>query len=146
MLADMETEDGLKRYAIIVITKIIVLAHADLLYHKTKNILFLLCTPMVLIYNRELGIIISSEFFHAKKLQKKHYVLPSIFILFFQQGVVGGYNMKYLGTLGFIFIYRLRLRNPQPNSGTKSTYSMWIILPKPPVAGKSVASFMEQRE
>ena len=56
------------------------LARSDLLYYKTKNILNLLCTPMVLIYNSELGMIISSEFFHAKKLQKKHYVLPSIFI------------------------------------------------------------------
>ena len=34
---------------------------------------------MVLIYNSELGVIISSEFFHAKKLRKKHYLLPSIF-------------------------------------------------------------------
>ena len=46
MLVDMETEDGLKRCAIMVITKKIGLAHADLLYHKTKNILFLLCTPI----------------------------------------------------------------------------------------------------
>ena len=82
MLVDKETENGLKRHAVIVITKKIGLACADLLYHKTNNILFLLCTPMVLIYNSELGIIISSEFFQAKKLQKKHCVLPSIFILF----------------------------------------------------------------
>ena len=75
-----ETEDSLKRHAIMVITKKIGLAHADLLYHKTKNILFLLCTPIVLIYNSELGIINSSECFCAKKLQKKCYVLPSIFI------------------------------------------------------------------
>ena len=85
ILVDMETDDGLKRCAIVVITKKIGLAHADLLYYKTKNILFLSCTPMVLIYNSELGIIISSEFFHAKKLQKKCYVLPSIFILFFNE-------------------------------------------------------------
>ena len=45
-----------------------------------KNILLLLCTPVVLIYNSELGIIASSEFFHAKKLRKKRYLLPSIFI------------------------------------------------------------------
>ena len=77
------------------------LACADLLYHKTKDILFLLCTLMVLIYNSELGIINSSEFFCTKKLQKKCYVLPSIFILFFQQCVVGGYHMKNLGSLGF---------------------------------------------
>ena len=63
MLVDMEIKDGLKRRAVIVVTKKNGLAHADLLYHKTKNILFLLCTPMVLIYNSELGVIISSEFF-----------------------------------------------------------------------------------
>ena len=45
---------------------------------------------MVLIYNSELGKIISSEFFRAKKLQKKRYLLPSIFIIF------------YLGNLFFI--------------------------------------------
>ena len=83
MLVDMETEDSLKRCAIMVVAKKIGLAHADPLYHKTKNILFLLCTPMVLIYNSELGVINSSEFFCSKKLWKKHYVLPSIFILFF---------------------------------------------------------------
>ena len=44
--------------------------------------------------------------------------------------------MKYLGNFFFIFIYRLRLQNRQPNSGTKSTYSMWITLKKPPVAEK----------
>ena len=44
--------------------------------------------------------------------------------------------MKYLGTLGFIFIYRLRLQNCQPNSGTKSMYSFWIALPKPPITEK----------
>ena len=80
MLVDMETDDGLKRHAIMVITKKIGLAHADLLYYKTKNILFLLCASMVLIYNSELGIIISSEVFGTKKLQKKHYLLPSILI------------------------------------------------------------------
>ena len=54
--------------------------------------------------------------------------------------------MKYLGTLGFIFIYRLRLQNRQPNSATKSTYSMWIALPKPLVTEKSVASVTDQWE
>ena len=80
MLVDMETKDILNRHAIMVVTKKIGLACADLLYHKTKNILFLLCTPMVLIYNSELGVINSSEFFCAKKLQKKHlYSLVSLF-------------------------------------------------------------------
>ena len=80
MLVDMETEDGLKTCAVMVITKKIGLAHADLLYYKTKNIHFLLCTSMALIYNSELGIIISSEFFHGKKLRKKCYSLPRILI------------------------------------------------------------------
>ena len=43
------------------------LACANLLYYKTKKIHFLLCTSMVLIYNSELGIIISSEFFSWKE-------------------------------------------------------------------------------
>ena len=40
MLVDMETKDGLKRGAIMVVAQKIGLAHADLLYHKTKNIFF----------------------------------------------------------------------------------------------------------
>ena len=51
MVVDMETEDGLKRRAIMVIAKKIWLACADLLYYKSKNILLLFCTPMVLIYS-----------------------------------------------------------------------------------------------
>ena len=94
MVVDMETEDSLKRCAVIVIAKKIRLACADLLYYKHKNILLLLCTPVVLIYteyNSELGAIISSEFFCAKKLWKKHYLLPTSFIYLF-----------YLGNLFFI--------------------------------------------
>ena len=49
MVVDMETKDGLKRCANMVITKKIQLACADLLYYKSKNILLLLCTPMVFI-------------------------------------------------------------------------------------------------
>ena len=82
MLVDMETEDGLKRRAVMVVAKRIGLACADLLYYKCKNILLLLCTPVVLIYNSELGVIISSEFFCTKKLWKKCYLLPSSFIYF----------------------------------------------------------------
>ena len=76
MLVDMETEDSLKRCAIMVVTKKIGLAHADLLYYKTKNILFLLCTPMVLIYNSELGIIICSEFFLCKETLEEALCTP----------------------------------------------------------------------
>ena len=80
ILVAMETEDALRRGAIIVITKNIGLAHADLLYHKTESIILLLCTPTVLMYNHELGAMNSSEFFHTKNLWKKGYVLPSIFV------------------------------------------------------------------
>ena len=74
MVVDMETEDGLKRRAVMVIAKKIGLSCADLLYYRTNNIHFLLCTSMILIYNSDL-----QNFFHAKKLRKKHYLLPSIF-------------------------------------------------------------------
>ena len=84
MLVDMEIKDGLKRHAIMVITKKIGLAYADLLYHKTKKYSFsVMYSYGFNIHNSELGIITFSEFFHAKKLWKKCYVLPSIFILFF---------------------------------------------------------------
>ena len=63
MVVDMETKDGLKRRAVMVVAKKIGLACADLLYYRTNNIHFLLCISMVLIYNSELGVIISSEFF-----------------------------------------------------------------------------------
>ena len=67
MLVAMETEDSLRRGAIMVITKNNwFLAIADLLYHKTNNIILLLSTPTVLIYNCKLGIINSSEFFAQK--------------------------------------------------------------------------------
>ena len=47
MVVDMETEDGLKRRAIMVITKKIWLACATLLYYQDKNILLLLCTTPI---------------------------------------------------------------------------------------------------
>ena len=46
MLADMETEDGPKRRAVMVVAEKIGLPHADLLYYKCKNFLLLLCTPV----------------------------------------------------------------------------------------------------
>ena len=52
------------------------LAHADLLYDKNKDIILLLCTPMVLIYNHELGIINSSEFFVRKKTLEEGLCTP----------------------------------------------------------------------
>ena len=76
MLVAMETEDGLRKGAVMVITKNIDLAHVDLLYHKTKNIILLLCTPMVLIDNCELSIIYSSEFFPCKKTLEEGLCTP----------------------------------------------------------------------
>ena len=46
MVVDMETEEALKRRAIMVVAKKNWLAHANLLYYKDKNILLLLCTPI----------------------------------------------------------------------------------------------------
>ena len=77
---DMETKDVLKRRAIMVITKKIQLAHADLLYYKHKNILLLLCTPVVLIYNSELGIIISSKKFAQRNSGRS--IIYSLVFLF----------------------------------------------------------------
>ena len=76
MLVDMETEDGLKRRAVMVVAEKISLACADLLYYKCKNILLLLCTPVVLIYNSELGVIISSEFFPCKETLEEALFTP----------------------------------------------------------------------
>ena len=76
MLVDMETEDGLKRRAVMVVAEKIGLARADLLYYKCKNILLLLCTPVVLIYNSELGVIISSEFFLRKETPEEVLFTP----------------------------------------------------------------------
>ena len=71
MVVDIETKHGLKRCAVMVVTKQIGLACADLLYYITNNIHFLLCTSMVLMYNSELGVIISSEFFlHKETLEE----------------------------------------------------------------------------
>ena len=86
MVVDMETEDGLKRRAVMVVAKKIGLACADLHYYKHQNILLLLSTPVVLIYNSELGVIICSELFRGKKLWKKRYLLPSSFIYLFYLG------------------------------------------------------------
>ena len=76
MVVEMETEDTLKRCAVMVVAKKICLACGDLLYYKCKNILLLLCTPVVLIYNSELGIIISSEFFSHKETLEEAIFTP----------------------------------------------------------------------
>ena len=81
MFVDMETEDGLKRRAVMVVAEKIGLARADLLYYKCKNILLLLCTPLVLIYNSELGVIISSELFPRKRNSGRS-VIYSLVVLF----------------------------------------------------------------
>ena len=76
MLVDMETKDGLKRRAVMVIAEKIGLPRADLLYYKCKNFLLLLCTPVVLIYNSELGLINSSEFFSHKETPEEALFTP----------------------------------------------------------------------
>ena len=76
MVVDIETEDGFKRCAVMVIAKKIQLACADQLDKKHKNIVLLLCTPVVLIYNSELGIIISSEFFSHKETPEEVLFTP----------------------------------------------------------------------
>ena len=76
MLVDMETEDGLKRRAVMVIAEKIGLPRADLLYYKCKIFLLLLSTPVVLIYNSELGIIISSDFFSHKETPEEALFTP----------------------------------------------------------------------
>ena len=96
MVVDMETKDGIKRCAVMVVTKKIRLAHADLLYYKHKNILLLLCTPLVLIHNSEKGIIISSEIFSQERNSRRS-VIYSLEVLFF-----------YLGNLYFYLIFLLR--------------------------------------
>ena len=76
MVVDMETEDGLKRRVVMVVAKKIDLACADLLYYRTNNIHFLLCTSIVLIYNSGLGVIISSEFFLRKETPEEALFTP----------------------------------------------------------------------
>ena len=87
MVVDMETEDGLKRRAVMVIAKKIQLAHGDLIYYKCKNILLLLCTSVVLIYNSELGIIISSEFFTQRNSRRS--IIYSLIVLFIFCRILG---------------------------------------------------------
>ena len=76
MLVDMETEDGLKRHAVMVIAEKIGRPTLLLLYNETKNIHFLLCTSMVLIYNSVLSIIISSEYFSRKETPEEALFTP----------------------------------------------------------------------
>ena len=91
MVIDMKTEDGLKRHAVMVVAKKF---SWHMQTYSTINVqIYWYCYVLLwaLEYNSELGVIISSEFFRAMKLQKKHYLLPSSFIYLF-----------YLGNLFFI--------------------------------------------
>ena len=76
MVVDMETEDSLKRRAVMVVAKKIRLACADLHYYKHQNILLLLSTHVDLIYNSELGITISSELFSRKETPEEALFTP----------------------------------------------------------------------
>ena len=73
MVVDMETEDGLKRRAVMVVAKKICW-HMQT-YSTIKIKIFFFC--YVLLLNRELGLSISSGFFRAKKIV---IYSPSIFI------------------------------------------------------------------
>ena len=74
MVVDMETEDGLKRRAVMVVAKKSWLARGNLLYYIKIKIFFFY---YVLLLNRELGLSISSGFFSRKKIV---IYSPSIFI------------------------------------------------------------------
>ena len=64
MVVDMETEDGLKRCAVMVVAKKI--GWHMQTYSTIKTKIFFFC--YVLLLNRELGLSISSGFFRTKKL------------------------------------------------------------------------------
>ena len=73
ILVPMETKDSLRRGATMVITK-------NLTWHTQSK-------------THALGIINSPEFFIQRISKRK-----GLFIFFLEQGVVGGYHMKCLGT------------------------------------------------
>ena len=75
MVVDMETEDGLKRRAVMVIAKKI--GWHMQTYSTIKIKIFFFC--YVLLLNRELGLSISSGFFRAKKLS----FTPLVFVFNF---------------------------------------------------------------
>ena len=75
MVVDMETKDSLKRCAIMVVAKKIGW-HMQTYSTISENILLLLCTPMVVVYNSEMGIIISSEFFLCKETPEEALFTP----------------------------------------------------------------------
>ena len=91
MVVDMETKDGLKRCAVMVIAQKIQLAHADLLYYKHKYIQLLLCTPVVLIYNSELGCYYFFRIFCAQRNFRRSNIYSLVVLFIF-----------YLGNLFFI--------------------------------------------
>ena len=76
MVVNVETKDSLKRRAVMVIAKKIQLARANLLYYKGKNILLLLRTPMVLIYNSELGVVIFLQNFFMQRNSGRSIITP----------------------------------------------------------------------
>ena len=68
MVVDMETKDGLKRHAVMVVAK--KFGWQVQTYSTIKIKIFFFC--YVLLLNSELGLSISSEFFHEKNC----YLLP----------------------------------------------------------------------
>ena len=101
MVVDMETKDGLKRRAVMVVAK--KFGWQVQTYSTMKIKIFFFC--YVLLLNSELGLSISSEFFHAKKLL----FTPLVFLFsFFLLRQFIFYSIFLLMQLFFILIYRLR--------------------------------------
>ena len=73
MVVDMETEDGLKRRAVMVVAK-------KIGWHMQNYSTIKIKICYVLLLNRELGLSISSGFFSRKKIV---IYSPSIFVEFF---------------------------------------------------------------
>ena len=76
MLVDMETEDGLKRHAIMVVTKKLAWHIQTYSTIKLKIFTFSYVLLWFSIYNSELGIINSSEFFSCKETLEEALCTP----------------------------------------------------------------------
>ena len=82
LLVAMETEDCLRKGAIMVVVKKIGLACADLLYHKTNNNILLLSTPTVFYYTiMSWALLILQNFFMQKNSRRR--VMYSLVSLYF---------------------------------------------------------------
>ena len=76
MLVDMETEDGLKRHAIMVVTKKLAWHMQTYSTIKLKIFSFSYVLLWFLIYNSEFSKINSSEFFSCKETLEEAFCTP----------------------------------------------------------------------